>query len=337
MKLAILAFTRAGCETARRIRAALSPEARIIVPEKFAAEGLETYAPPLRTLVETLFPQVEQLVFVGSCGIAVRTVAPFVCSKKTDPGVTVVDEKGSFVIPLLSGHIGGANALARSLAAMLGGTAVLTTATDVNHRFSVDEWAARQGLHISSMESAKAVAAAILERDIPLCCDFPLKTELPEGCYGGERGEIGIYIGIRRAEPFAETLRLVPPVVHLGLGCRRGTPQEKIDRAVDGVLEEMNIDPAAVCRVSSIDLKADEEGLLAFAREREIPVTFYTPETLRALSGDFTVSEFVRSVTGVDSVCERAAMVDADRLIRKKTAVDGVTVALAIKNWEAEF
>ena len=337
MKLAILAFTRNGCDTAEKIRACLAPEARIYAPEKFASDTVEGYAPPLSTLMEPLFGWAEQLIFVGSCGIAVRAIAPYVRSKKTDPGVTVVDDRGEHVIPILSGHIGGANALARTLAAALGGEAVLTTATDVNHRFAVDEWAAGKGLTIRGMKAAKDVAAAILEKDIPISCEFPIISALPEGCYAGDRGEIGIHIGVHVRSPFTETLRLVPPVVQLGLGCRRGTPREKIEFAVESVLAEAGLDRAALCCAASIELKEDEEGLLSFARERGLPIRFYSAETLRALPGDFTVSDFVRSVTGVDSVCERAAMVGADRLIWKKTAVDGVTVALAIRNWEAEF
>ena len=122
------------------------------------------------------FRNKDTFISVGSVGIAVRHIAPYVRSKVTDPAVIVIDELGKHVIPVLSGHIGGANRMAERIAAMLGGEAVITTATDINGKFAVDEWAARQGMAISSMKTAKDFAAAILERDLPLKSDFPVKV-----------------------------------------------------------------------------------------------------------------------------------------------------------------
>ena len=166
MKLALFAYSRRGRETALRVRAALEgPEdqCRCFAPEKYAGGGFAPIQPPCARSTGPLFAWADALVFVGAAGIAVRSIAPYVRDKRTDPAVLCVDELGQFVIPLLSGHIGGANALARRLAAALDAVAVVTTATDVNHKFSVDAWAAENGLFIGSMAAAKAVSAAILE------------------------------------------------------------------------------------------------------------------------------------------------------------------------------
>ena len=120
------------------------------------------------------FSRRDALIFVGACGIAVREIAPYVRDKKTDPAVLVLDERARHVIPLLSGHIGGANRLAARLADALGAEPVITTATDVNGKFAVDEFAARTGCAISDMQLAKAFAAGILERDLPLASAFPI-------------------------------------------------------------------------------------------------------------------------------------------------------------------
>ena len=160
------------------------------------------------------------------------------------------------------------------LAEKLDATAVVTTATDVRGKFAVDAWAARHGCAISDMGLAKAVSAAILEGDVPLCSQFYLPVPLPEGTFAGETGPLGIFIGWHVRTPFARTLR---------------------------------------------------------------PVHFYTPQQLRDVAGDFTPSDFVRSVTGVDNVCERAALLDAEKLIVQKTARDGVTVAVAAEHWEVRF
>lgn len=148
---------------------------------------------------------------------------------------------------------------------------------------------------------------------------------------------MGICISWEKKEPFARTLLLAPPVLHLGLGCRRGTPAEAVQAAVDGVLEARNIHPRAVKCAASIDLKRDEAGLLEFCAQRGWPVSFYSAGELAALEGAFTPSERVLRVTGVDNVCERAAMMGARRLVVPKTACGGVTVALAEEDWTAKF
>ena len=187
------------------------------------------------------------------------------------------------------------------------------------------------------MKLAKAVSAAILEGDIPLKSDFPIVGNLPNGVIPGENGNLGIYLTITDKEPFENTLRLTPKLLHLGIGCRRGTEKEAIANAVEQVFRENGLDFRAVKCAASIDLKQDEEGLLSFCEEQNIPIHFYTAEELTALPGEFTPSPFVRKVTGVDNVCERSALVGADNLIVKKTACHGVTVAVAMENWEVHF
>ena len=340
MKLAVFAFSRRGRDTARRCLSALAgpgDEYRAYASESWAGEGFSPIRPPLADFTAPVFAWADAMVFVGACGIAVRAIAPHVRDKRTDPAVLAVDELGQFVIPLLSGHIGGANRLAVRLAEAVGATAVVTTATDVNRRFSVDEWSARQGLYIDDMAAAKAVSAAILEGPVPVWSDFPIAGDLPAGLEPGESGPLGICISWRRKFPFDRTLLLVPPVLRLGIGCRRGTSSGAIDALTDQLLAEHNVHPAAVGTVATIDLKKDETGLLDFCRDLGWPLSCYSAEELAAVEGDFTPSDFVRSVTGVDNVCERAALLGAERLLVKKTARGGVTAALALNAWEVRF
>lgn len=338
MRLSILAFTRRGCLLARRVKEALSVgETRMMTMEKFGFPDFESYHPPLSQAVGNLFSWCDQMVFIGSTGMAVRGIAPWVKDKKTDPGVLVIDEGGTYVISLLSGHIGGANALTRELAQKINAQPIITTATDVEGKFSVDTWATEQGLHISDMNLCKAVSAAILEGEVPICGeDLPFK-KLPTGLVEKETGPLGIYVGIHNRKPFEKTLVLTPKVLTLGLGCRRGTPKENIEEAVWAVFAENDLSMEAVAKAASIDLKANEQGLLDFCTEHKIPVKFYTAEELQKAEGDFTPSAFVKSVTGVDNVCERAAMLGAQTLLVAKTALDGVTVAVGLEHWEVHF
>ncbi len=338
MRLAVFAFSRRGLETAERIRAALTGPGdvcAVYAPERLPGEGSLPITPPLASFVGPVFREADALIFVGACGIAVRGIAPHVRDKTTDPAVVSVDELARFVIPLLSGHIGGANALALELAEKLGASAAVTTATDVNGKFSVDAWAAERGLFLSDMKAAKAVSAAILEGPVPLKSDFPVRGTLPPGIVPGEAGPVGICVSWRRQTPFKTTLLLVPPVIRLGIGCRRGTPAEAVGALVD--LADHQVHPAAVKSVGSIDLKRDEPGLLDFCRERGWPVEYYTASQLEAAEGDFTPSDFVRRTTGVDNVCERAAALGGGRIVIQKTAGHGVTVAAAAERYEVRF
>lgn len=338
MNAAVFAYSRQGCRTARKVLAFFAgEEVRAYTMERFGEKGFLPLPRPGRPLYGESFCWADAMVFVGSAGIAVREIAPFVKDKRTDPAVLCVDELGTYVIPLLSGHIGGANALAIRLARALDAQPVITTATDINDKFSVDAWAARQGLWIDSLGAAKAVSAAILEQNIPLTSDFPIVGALPNGVIQEDSGEIGICVGYRARRPFDRTLLLVPPVLHLGIGCRRGTDEQTIAAAVDRVLEEHALHPKAVKMVSSIDLKADEAGLLTFCKKRELPLSFYTAAALGSLPGEFTASLRVLQTTGVDNVCERAAMMGAQKLLVQKTVQNGVTVAVAAEKWEVRF
>lgn len=287
--------------------------------------------------IGVLFAEQEALIFIGACGIAVRAIAPFIKSKTADPAVIVIDDQGRYVIPILSGHIGGANRLAEKIASLLGAIPVITTATDGAGKFSCDAWAAQNDCAISSMEVAKKVSAAILKRDIPIISDFELPSSLPKGLVLGESGEIGIYIGIHDRSPFKTTLQLIPRILTLGIGCRKGTEKEHLMSAIKAVFADNNLDVRAVGRIASIDIKKDEEGLISCAKDLGAETAFYTADELNALDGDFDESDFVKKTVGTGNVCERSAVLSAGKLIVKKIALDGVTVAVAERDWRVEF
>ena len=336
MRGAVFAFTERGKATARRVADHLDGEIDLYAPARLAGEGFATYEGSLPGFVGGLFDR-EALIFVGAAGIALRAVAPYVASKKSDPAVLCMDEAARYVIPLLSGHIGGANALAWRLAAALDATPVITTATDVNGRFSVDTWATEQGMAITSMVLAKRVSAEILVRDIPFWSEADRPDTLAGGLVWSDSGELGICASVHDVKPFANTLLLVPRVLHIGVGCRRGTPAEAIEAAILKILAEYKLRPEAVARVASIDVKANEAGLLECCRSHGWPIRFYSAPQLNAVQGSFSKSEFVKNTVGVDNVCERAAAASGGEIIVKKTALNGVTAAVAEMKWGIEF
>ena len=327
MTAAIVAFTRRGAALGKTLAEGLN--ASLHVPARFAAEvGAEAYD-SLADWTAQMWGERDALLFVGACGIAVRAIAPHVKDKFTDPAVVSVDEAGRFAIPLLSGHVGGANELALQLAALTGGQAAISTATDVNGLFAVDVWARERDMAITDRVLAKEVSAALLEgRSVGFASDFghPCPQGLTEN-----PAEIGVWVTWKTGEgPFARTLRLAPKELILGIGCRKGTPRAAIEEAVSAALA--GYEPAAVERVATIDLKQNEPGLLAFCAAHDLPLSVYPAAELAAVEGSFTPSDFVKGVTGVDNVCERAAVRAGGTILVPKQAKNGVTVAVAGRN-----
>ena len=337
MRVAAVAFTRRGLGLARRIAHALEADGSVVelsAPERFADGAGVCVLDDLSSWVARAFERADALLFVSATGIAVRAIAPYVADKMSDPAVVCVDEAGQIAVPLLSGHVGGANRLARRIADICGGRAAISTATDVNRVFAVDEWAHEQGLVLMERDVAKRISAALLEgRQVGITSDFVLAGALPEGLVAGTDAhglELGISISYDTSEePFASTLHLVPRTVVAGIGCKRDTPVERIAALVGRCLDEAHVAPAAIYAIASIDVKADEQGLRAFAAQCGCELRLYGASELQAVPGDFSSSEFVLRMVGVDNVCERAACVGGQTLLLPKRSGDGVTVALA--------
>lgn len=336
MKVAFIAFTRRGYETMQNLAVNMalnSPrigdEFTLTTTKRLADEvGLDSFD-DLGTWTGERFSDSDALVFIGAVGIAVRAIAPHVRDKFSDPAVVSVDEAGRFAVPLLSGHVGGANDLSREVAAAIGAQAVVSTATDVNGLFAVDEWARKQGLVLVERQVAKEVSACLLDGGtVGFVSDIAAEGALPSGVEEGPH-ELGIKVGIDTADcPFARTLHLVPRVVTVGVGCKRGTDAAALEAFVRAALASAHVSPAAVARVASIDVKRDEEAVLALAKALGCEPVFYSAEQLAAVEGAFASSEFVKAAVGVDNVCERAAVAGGARLIDGKEAHEGMTVAL---------
>ena len=328
--IGIIAFTKAGCALAKKLADGLGlGSGSVCGPARFADElGIDAYG-SLDAWTQAHFTTDDALIFVGASGIAVRAIAPHVRDKFSDPAVVSVDEAGRFVVPLLSGHVGGANELAREVAAITGGQAAVSTATDVNGLFAVDEWAARHGFAILERSIAKEISAALLDgRPVGFRSDFEL-DEKPSGVTEGA-ADIGFVVSLDdSAMPFPRTLHLVPRVATVGVGCRKGTDPSALEQAVADALAEANVSAKAVTTIASIDVKKDELAILELASKMGWSPVFYTADELAAVPGEFSSSDFVKRTVGVDNVCERAACASGGELVLGKQAGGGITVAIA--------
>ena len=327
MTRAYLAFTDTGLALAKRLAAAL--------PGSVARCGQDGAS--LAEWTSAQFVQSDALIFVGAAGIAVRAIAPHCKSKTTDPAVVVVDECGRFAVPILSGHLGGANDLARAIATVCGAVPVITTATDAHGIFAVDEWAKRQNCMVLEPERIKLVSGKLLAgQPVYYWADFLITGTAPAGlcpAEAPEKADLALTLC-----PAGQALHLVPHIGVLGIGCKRGTSAEALEAAFAAFCARHGLAAQAVTAAASIDLKQNEPGLLAFCQTHGWTVRFYSAAQLRSLPGQFTPSPFVQRVTGVDNVCERAAVLDAGgSLFYPKFTCSGVTFALACRPFAPDW
>ena len=319
MSTALLAFTDRGLQLAQELAAALGGQAERCAPEG----GLQRWT-------ERHFAADDALIYVGAAGIAVRAVAPHCQHKNRDPAVVVVDELGRYAIPILSGHLGGANALARQIGRICGAQPVITTATDINGVFAVDTWAKRQNCAVLDPARIKLVSGALLAgQPVRIRSAWPIDGTPPENVVQTDDPDADVTVDIAAD---GQGLRLVPRIGVLGVGCRRGTAVETLEAAFARWLDECGICPEGICAAATIDLKQNETGLLAFCENHNWPLSCYSASRLGAVEGEFSPSRFVKEITGVDNVCERAAVLaSGGTLCVSKWAQNGVTFALALK------
>lgn len=374
MKISIISFSRIGYRigeilswflgeggheveafTKSKYTKKILDESQVEADDK-AFRNVKEFAKPidssLRDWTGRRFAESDAIIFIGACGIAVRSIAPFVSSKKTDPAVVVIDEQGKFAISLLSGHIGGANELTEEISNLLHATPVITTATDINNKFAVDVFAKTNGCYISDMTMAKEISAALVNgNSVGFASDFPWVGEIPkelqlldEEDETKEKPEMGIYVtNSYLKHPFVHTLYLVPKIITLGVGCKKDTPAETVEKVVRKACDELLIPSVSMELVASIDLKKEEQGILEYCKERNLPFETYSAEQLKEVEGSFAESKFVEETTGVDNVCERSAILGSSKhgeksnLILRKYAEDGVTAALARRKWSVQF
>lgn len=381
MKVSIISFTLKGIELSLKIKKAFSGETeeelclytkcshaekslterklteKNLAEKDLVESGLSYVEQPLMEWTGEQMKKRRSLLFIGACGIAVRAIAPFLTDKLNDVPVLVMDEQGRFVIPVLAGHVGGANELAVSLAERMGSTPVITTATDLNHCFAVDLFARRNALHIVNKDGIAKVSSRILAgEEVTMAVEEGHFREEEAGIPGEKRllEEINVPEGIRlvSTESLADVLvapasygqgrllTLRPKEYVIGIGCKRGKAAEQIDHFVHKVLKESGISMEQVAAFASIDRKKDEEGILWMSSHYGIPFVTYSAEELQQVEGTFHASEFVKSQVGVDNVCERAALRFSGPdgiLITGKQAEDGITAAIVKRIWSVSF
>ncbi len=350
MTLAIIAITSGGAALARKLHLQ-AEEAELWLPEKFRqTDRANYYSGKLADLLPQLFNRVDGLVCIMATGIVVRLLAPHIKTKDQDAAVVVCDEAGRFAISLLSGHLGGANELADEVASILGGQAVISTATDVNQLPAFDEVARQNNMAVEPLSRIKLLNGLLLEQKpialadaegvvtaayLDVACVTPARS-FAEALTGSAEGLVFVSNRyLRQLETHDNLLALRPRNLVVGIGCNRGTSAAEIETVVRETLQHAFLAFASIGALASIDAKQDEEGLLAFAEQYRLPLNFFSAEQLNEISAPTPASDYVQQAVGAKGVCEPAAIMASagGRLLVKKKKNGNVTVAVSeIKN-----
>ncbi|MEM4244224.1 MAG: cobalt-precorrin 5A hydrolase [Candidatus Bathyarchaeia archaeon] len=353
--IAVIAVTRRGVETALKIKAALDTlgfPCTVFAPEKYRQENVASLDKKLDEFIKEIYRKVDAIIAVMAAGIIIRAVAPYLESKLVDPAVLCVDVSGRFVISLLSGHYGRANELARLLAEGIGAVPVITTASDVMGKQSVEELALTLHLGIENPESLVAVNSALVN-DGHLALVLVGDVKIPENKIAGYEMErvdsvkqavalfnsfdAGVIITREKVpkETFTKPATILrPKTVVVGLGARENVSENEVIDTVKYALARVDIPLERVDRLATVSIKKNSPSIINAAKKLGLPITFLEVDTLRAFKHDDLSpdSPIVEQNIGVGGVCERAALIEAGakaRLILKKIKLNGVTVAIA--------
>ncbi|MEW5840051.1 MAG: cobalamin biosynthesis protein [Thermoproteota archaeon] len=328
--IAIIAITKNGIGIARRIKARL-PEAEVYVPAKHSDSGADInwFSEPSTQLVANLFRSHGALVCIFSLGAVIRMVAPHLGDKKSDPAVVVIDDRATHVISALSGHLGGANALARLLASVLGARPVITTAADVNETIAVDLVGREFGWTIENFENVTRVSAMMVnEEKIALYQDagernwwaagaavtLPKNVVVVDGMEHilSDEFKAALVITDRMvpAEVAAKSVVYRPKSLVVGIGLHWDTGRDTIESGVQEVFKSHGLSTASIRNIASVNRGAPVKGLDEFAAQHGLPVEIYEKADLARVEVP-NPSEAVKKFEGTASVSEAASLLSS--------------------------
>ena len=358
---AIVAITKHGVEMARDLNQKF-PGTDLYYMSKFArgdeeARGIQLFSNSVRMLFPALWPAYKGLIIIISLGAVVRMIAPLLEDKKKDPGVVVIDDRGENVISVLSGHLGGANELTHEVAAVMGARAIITTASDVQKTIPVDLFGRRFGWEWDSDEKLTPVSASVVneeqvavvnesgERDWWMH-DAPMPPSIKEypsiAAAQAASPQAALVVSHRLLTPAEQTILdngvlYRPKVIVLGMGCNRGTSADEIEAVIKETLDELQFSIKSVKALATIELKKDEEGLIAVCEKYGWPFVYYSPEQLNQVEIS-DPSDTVFKFTGAYGVSEPAAKLYAgvSELVLTKKKSGNATISVGLMPYHEE-
>lgn len=279
----------------------------------------------------------EGIIFICSTGIAVRMISDFLVSKGVDPAVVVIDDTGKYVVSLLSGHLGGANALTTEIAELIGAHPVITTSTDNHGIEGVDDFARKNRYEISDIKKILPMAKLMLSgKRIGIYSKykvFPNYDNLIEV----DSFEVTDLDGLIVVSPHVEEkldlpyIWLYPKVINIGIGCRKGIESNKIIDLIESKLSELGLSPKSISGLGTVEAKRYEAGILDTAKHFRRELTIFSNEEIRSVEELFEKSEFVKRSIGVYNVSAPSAHLLGGRMIVEKFKADGITLSITME------
>ncbi len=350
--IAIIAITKHGIEIARKIKSRMQ-EWDIHVPEKFkdGKDDINWYSDPSPLAISKLFKSYDGLVCIFSLGAVIRMVAPHMKDKKTDPAVVVIDDKAQFVISTLSGHLGGANALARLIASILNATPVITTAADVNETIAVDLLGKEFGWTIDDDHNVTKVSACMVNEekigiyqdagehnwwfnDRPLPANIQILNDMNELATSDCKAALIItdkLLDQKYEQLLDKAVVYRPKSLVVGVGLHWDTSKDEIMKGIQTTLKEAGLSFKSIRNIATINREAIVKGLQEFSKEYEIPVEYFDKSQLATIEVP-NPSNTVMKFEGTQSVSEASALLSAkngDLLVQKRKFPPNLTVAVA--------
>lgn len=327
MKIAIISVTNQGKNISNILYDNLINNPLVLQVTQYHKNVMDT--------VKETFSNYDCIIGIMASGIMIRAIAPYINSKLSDPAVILIDDNGNFVISLLSGHFGGANDLTVKLADIINSTPVITTSTDVNNKIGIDSIAKRFYFELFNPKNIKHINKALVN-NIKVDLFLPSKFSyiLSDEVNNSYNVSICESLGFIKSSVDNYDVILKPKKLVMGIGARRDIETSKVENAISQACLILEVPQSRIDLFATADVKANEKGILDNVHRLNKPLKIISMDTIKSYQNDeCSKSDFVMKQFGVRGVCEPSSLIANDEnahLIFKKTAYDGVTIAVSI-------
>jgi cobalt-precorrin 5A hydrolase len=333
MKYGIIALTGNSVKLAVKIHGKL-PDTQLYFPAEYKIKESIDIKGNFKKFIKKIFNRHRTLIFIMAAGIAVRTISKNLKDKRTDPAVLVIDEKGKYVISLLSGHIGGANKETLLISRLINAKPVITTSSDLNNKLSVDMLAEKINCEIDNFNDAKKITAMTLKKEkIGIVSDYKIKMPSYLNSKANEANGFIYITNKKKFKRMSPSVLLIPKNIIVGIGCKKGISKNNIVKFIEKNFKKININALSIKKIATIDIKKNEKGIFDAADYFKVKTDFFNSEEINKIKNNFSRSEVVNEKIGVYGVCEPAAYLSSNKsgkLILPKTSSNGISIAF----WE---
>lgn len=329
MKIAIITITDDAQVLAFRLAVRLEDDPTVI--------NVSIFHKNVKNALEVAFREYDCIICIMAAGIVVRNICGLIKNKLEDPAVIVIDDAGKYVISLLSGHFGGANSFAVKTAEIIGAEPVITTATDVHGKIGIDAIAGKYFLDIDDPGRIKGINNALLEDKapdlyIPERFNFIFDDPLIRSSYN-EYKSVDDHL---KAVFEDNEIILKPKKLIAGIGARKGVSRSMVQKAIESMIYQLDLSIERIDAISTAEIKQHESGIIETALKLDLPLEIVSMDKIENFNDPQCLkSDFVKDKFGVYGISEPSALITAgkgSKLIFRKTAFNGVTVALAVSS-----